>query len=159
MQIIANGADHNFSSIEPHSNMQWNAMRTAYLLGIRAHGRLHGQGCIASPGRMIFVRNGRAKQGHDAVAQHLIHRAFKAVHRIHHQMNRRVQELLRRFRIEILDQLGGVFDVGKHDRHLLAFALQGLTGGEDFFREIGWCIGDRWRFCVGCWGSCRYQRR
>jgi hypothetical protein len=47
-------------------------------------------------------------------------------------MNRRVEEFLGSLRVEVPDQLGGVFDVGKQDGHLLAFAFQGATGGENF---------------------------
>ena len=58
--------------------------RAAHLLGIGLHGGLHGQGGIAGPQGVIFVGNRGAKQRHDAVAQHLVHRALKAVHGVHH---------------------------------------------------------------------------
>jgi hypothetical protein len=72
--------------------------------------------------------NGSAKEGHDAVAQHLVHRAFKAVYGVHHAVDGRVQKLLGGFRVEVFDQLGRVFDVGKQHGHLLAFAFQGSAG-------------------------------
>jgi len=37
-------------------------------LGILAYGGLHGQGGVTGPQGVIFMGNGRAKQGHDAVA-------------------------------------------------------------------------------------------
>jgi hypothetical protein len=52
---------------------------------------------------MVFVGNGSPKEGHDAVAQHLVHRAFKAMHRLHHAMNGGIEELLRSFWVEVPD--------------------------------------------------------
>ncbi len=44
----------------------------------------------------------RSEDGHDAVAEHLIHRPFKAMDGLHHDVNGRIEELLGRFRIEVL---------------------------------------------------------
>ena len=46
---------------------------------------------------MVLVGNGGAEQRHNAIAQHLIHRALEAVHGLHHQAEGGVQELLGRF--------------------------------------------------------------
>ena len=47
--------------------------------------------------------NGGTEQRHDAVAQDLIHCPFKPVYGVHHNVNRRVEELLGCFRIEVFD--------------------------------------------------------
>ena len=73
--------------------------------------------------------NGRTKQGHNAITKYLIDRSFKAVHRSHHDMNRRVEELLSLFRVEVSNQLGRIFNVGKQNGDDLAFAFQGTAGG------------------------------
>jgi uncharacterized protein len=86
------------------------------------------------------VREIEPEQGHDAVTQDLIHCPLETVHRIHHELERRVEELLGRFRVEVLDQLGGVFDVGKQDGHLLALPLQGAPGGENSLGEMVRCV-------------------
>jgi hypothetical protein len=72
----------------------------------------------------------------------------------------RIEELLRRFRVEATDELGGIFDIGEQHRHLLAFTGQVDTGGEDFLTEIRWRVGVRSAFrcrswCRGWWGSGR----
>ncbi len=64
-------------------------------------------------------------------------------------MDSRIEEFLGIFRVEVGDQLGRIFDVGKEDGDLLAFAFEGTAGGEDFFREILGCIGDWWLCVVG----------
>ena len=143
MQIIANGAHHYFPSVEPDPDAQLQAVGTAHLLGIRLHSRLHGQGRIAGAQGVIFVSNGGAKQGHDAVAQHLVDRAFKTVHGVHHALQGGVEELLGRFGVETPDQLRGVFDVGKQYRDLLALAFQGTAGHENLLGQVRGRVGER----------------
>ena len=41
---------------------------------------------------MVFVRQWRSKQGHNAIAHDLVHRAFIAVYRLHHACQHRVEE-------------------------------------------------------------------
>ena len=100
------------------------------------------------------MRQGGPEEGHKAVAQHLVHSAFKAVHGVHHDVDGRVQELLGSFWIEVFDQLGRVFDVDKQHSDLFAFAFQGRTGGEDFFSEVWRRVGQRCPVlgCGGCYG-------
>ena len=86
---------------------------------------------------MVLVGNGGAKQGHNAIAEHLIHRALEAMHRLHHALGG-VEELLGGFGIEAPDEFGGILEVGKQHRDLLAFAFQGRAGGKDFVAEMGW---------------------
>ena len=127
-------------------------MVTTYLLGIVLHRRLHGQGGIAGPYGMVFMGDRCPKDRHDAVPKDLIHRAFKAVDGFHHDMDGRVEELLGVFWVKVADQLGRVFDVGKQHGDLLAFAFQGTPGGENFFGEVRWRVG-QWRLVGGLRGS------
>jgi len=90
---------------------------------------------------VVLVGNGRAKEGHDAVTEHLIHGALEAVHGVHHQMNGRVEELLGGFRIKTPDEFRRIFEVGKEHGDLLALTCQGVLGGEDLLREIGRRVG------------------
>jgi hypothetical protein len=101
---------------------------------------------------MVLMRQRRAKQGHDAVAEHLVHRAFKAMYGVHHNVDSWVEKLLGRFRIEALDEPGRVLDVGKEHGDLLAFACQGSAGGEDLLGQVGRRVGQR-RLVGGRWGS------
>ena len=104
MQVIANGAHHHFAGVEAHPDAHLQAVGAAHLLGIGAHGGLHGQGRVAGAQGVVFVGNGGAKQGHDAVAQHLIHRALEAVHGVHHALQGRVEQALGGFRVEAADE-------------------------------------------------------
>src|SRR5262245_14078981 len=44
------------------------------------------QGSVAGTQSVVLVGNGRTKQGHAAIAQHLVHRAFNPVHGVHHAL-------------------------------------------------------------------------
>jgi hypothetical protein len=148
VQVVANCPHHHFPGVEAHAHAQLQATAAAHLLGIGLHGGLHGQGRIAGAQGVVFVGNGGTKQRHDAVAEHLIHRALEAVHGVHHALQGRVEELLCGFGIQAADEFSGVLEVGKEHGDLLAFAFQGGTGGQDFVGEMGRCIGQRG--CVRC---------
>jgi hypothetical protein len=97
----------------------------------------------------------RTEEGHDAIAQHLVHRALKAVHGLHHAAQGRVQELLGGLRVDISDQFGRVFDIGEQHRDLLALTCEGGTGLQDFFGEMCGGIRERCPLLVcGEGGAC-----
>ena len=125
-----------------------HAVRAAYLLRIVAHRLLHRQGGIAGPNRMILMRQRGAEQRHDAVAQDLIDRAFVAVHRRHHPLEHRVEELLRFLGVAIGEQLHRAFEVGKEHGDLFAFAFERTAGGQDLLGEVWWRVGQRRAFLV-----------
>src|SRR5262249_10400710 len=107
---------------------------------------------------VILMGNGGTKQGHNAVAQYLVDGALEAVYRLHHAVEGWVEELLGGFRVEALDELGRVFDVGKQHRHLFALAFQGGTGGQNLLRQVRRRVGQRCTFLAAgyyCpyWGS------
>src|SRR5262245_22916495 len=83
------------------------------------------------------------RQGHNAIAEHLVHRAFKAVHCLYHEVNGWVAELLGSSGVEAPDQLGRVFQVGKQDRHLLAFTFQSGAGRDNFLGEVRRGVSER----------------
>ncbi len=73
--------------------------------------------------RMVFVRDGRAEQGEDAVSGRLRSVASLAIDRIHHQPEGRINDGARLFGVEVLDQLHRGLDVGKQRRDRLALAI------------------------------------
>ena len=92
---------------------------------------------------MVFVRQRRPEQRHDAITEHLVHRALIAVHSFHHGVQDRVQDSPSLFRVETLDQLRRAFDISKEHRDLLAFAFQGATGGKNLFGKVWRGVGER----------------
>jgi len=86
MEIAADRADHDFSRIQPDADLDGHTMAALHLGGVLLHRGLHGQGRIAGPYGMILMRQGGAKQRHDAIAHHLVHGPFVAMHRRHHAL-------------------------------------------------------------------------
>jgi hypothetical protein len=142
-RFVADAPDDDLAGVEPHPDTHLKAMCAPHRLGIVAHGGLHRQRRIAGPQGMVFMGDRCTEEGHDAIAQHLVHGALVAVHSIHHMAQSRVQQVLRGFGIEISDQFGGVFEVGKYNADLLAFAFEGGAGCENLFGEVLRCIGER----------------
>jgi hypothetical protein len=118
-------------------------MAELHLGSVLLHRSLHGQGGIAGPHRMVFMRQGRAKQRHDAVTHDLVHGALKAVHGFHHALQHRIEELAGLLRVAVSQQFHGAFEVGKEHGHELALAFQRRARGEDFLCEIGRGVGRR----------------
>ena len=74
---------------------------------------------------MVFMGNGGPKQGHNAIAEHLVDGALEAVHRVHHVVDGGIEELLGGFRIEAADEFGRVLEIGKQHRDLFALPGEG----------------------------------
>ena len=66
---------------------------------ITAHLLLHAQRRIQRPLGMIFMGQRRAEQGKDAIAQGLRHVAVILMHGVHHQLQRRINNRPRLFRV------------------------------------------------------------
>ena len=136
MEVVADGPHHHLPGVEADPDLHLDPMPAAHLLAVAADGLLHGQCGIAGAHRMIFVRDRRPKQGHDAIAHDLVHGPLVAVHRGHHPLQHRVEELARFFGVTVGQQLHRAFEIGKQHRDLLALAFEGAAGGEDFLGEI-----------------------
>ena len=80
---------------------------------------------------MVLVGERRAEQRHDTVPEDLVHRPLVAVHRLHHPVQRRVQQRARLFRVAPVEQFQRAADVGEQHGHVLALAFQVGPGGED----------------------------
>ena len=152
VQVVANGPHHDVAGIEPHPGLHLQTVGPAHLLGIAAHGALHGERRVTGPHGVVFMRQWGPEQRHDPVPEYLVHGAFVAVDRVHHGMQGGIEQLLSRLRIEISYQLRGALEIGKEHGDLLAFAFQGAARREDFLGQIGWGIGEGCRCGRWCHG-------
>ena len=73
---------------------------------------------------MVLVRDRRAEQREDAVAGGLHDVAVVAMDRVHHQLERRIDDRARLLGIEVLHQLRRALDVGEQRRDRLALAVE-----------------------------------
>ena len=147
VQVVADGAHQHVPGVETDTQQHLQPLGAAHLLSVAPQRGLHRQGGIAGAQGVVLVGNGRAEHGHDAIARHIVHRALKAVHGVHHALQGRIEERLAGFGIEVADQLGIPFEVGKQHRDLFALAFHGASGGEDLLGQIGRGVGQRRRAC------------
>ena len=92
---------------------------------------------------MVFMRQRRAKEGHNAIAHDLIHRTFVPVHGGHHALQHGIEELPRLLRVTVGEEFHGALQVSEEHGHLLALAFQGRARGEDLFGKVPWRVGLR----------------
>ena len=135
-QIVADAADNYGTRVQPDAHAERHAVLDPHLVGVLAHGVADVQRCVAGALRMIFMRDRRAEQGHDAVAGVLIDRAFEAVHAVRKYCEELVENAVPLLRIELLRQLHRALHVGEEDGDLLALPFEGGLGLEDFFGEM-----------------------
>src|SRR5215472_11901887 len=135
-QIAADRAHYDLARVEADANLHGDTVGVASLLRISLHGLLHTQRGVASSRGMILVSDWRAKEGHDAVAHDLIHRALVAVHRLYHAVEDRIEDPSRLLGIAISKQLHGALQVSEEHGHLLALAFEGGLRGEDLLSEV-----------------------
>jgi hypothetical protein len=117
-------------------------MCAAHRLAVVANGLLHGQRRIAGSHGVVFMRDRRPKQGHDPIAHDLVHGPLVTVHGRHHALEDRVEELARLLGVAVGQQLYRAFEIGKEDRHLLAFPFDGALGGQDLLCQMCGRIGN-----------------
>jgi len=98
---------------------------------------------------MVLMGDGGPKQGHDTVAHHLVHRPLVAVHRLHHALEHRVEQLACLLGVPIRQQLHRPFQVREEDRHLLALPFQSYLRLEDLLRQMPRGVTER---RLGTWG-------
>ena len=87
---------------------------------------LHAERRIECALRMVLVRDRRAEQREDAVAGGLCDVTAVAMDRVHHQLERGIDNRARLLGVEVLDQLHRTLDVGEQRGDGLALALDRL---------------------------------
>jgi hypothetical protein len=156
VQIIADRAHHHRAGVQPDADLYIKPLAPAQLRGIAADGVLHAQGGIAGAHGMIFMGERRPKEGHDAVAQHLIDRPLVAVHGLHHPFEDGIEDGPRLLWVAVGQQLHGAFEIGEEHCDLLALAFERVAGGENLLGQVQGRVGvwgalglfsGRWRRC------------
>jgi hypothetical protein len=92
---------------------------------------------------MVFVGEGRAEERHDSVAHDLVNCAFVAMHRLHHSLEDRVEDLARLLGIAVGQQLHGALEVGEEYGYLLALTFEGALRSQDLLGEVLGRVGLR----------------
>jgi class 3 adenylate cyclase len=96
----------------------------------------HSQRSVEGALRVVFVRHRCAEQSEDAVTGGLRYVAAVALHRLHHQLECRVNDCSCFLGVEVLDQLHRALDIRKQHRDGLALALEVVRGGRACYSNL-----------------------
>src|SRR5215813_5917574 len=140
-EITADSAHNHLARVQSHANPDDRRMRTLRLSGIFRHALLHPERGIASPHRMVFVGEGSAEEGHDAVTHHLIDGSLVAMNGLHQPFEDGIENLASLLRVAIGEELHRALEVGEEHGDLLALALEPTLREEDLLREMLGRIG------------------
>ena len=135
-EVVADRAHQDLARMQADPDADLDAVGAALRRGLGLHGALDRERRVAGAHGMVLVRDRRAEQRHDAVAQDPVDRAFVAMHGVHHDAERRIQDAPRVLRIDVLDQRERAFDVGEQHRDLLALAFQGRARAQDALGQM-----------------------
>src|SRR5688500_20242330 len=122
-EIAADRADHNLSRVQTNSYLDGNSLGPSYALSVTFYQLLHTERGIASTYRMIFMRQRCPEQSHDTIAHDLVDCSFIPMHRFHHVLKHRIEDLSRLLRITVCKQLHRTFHVNEQHRDLLSLAF------------------------------------
>jgi hypothetical protein len=139
-QIGADAADDDRAGMQPDSHAQRNA-QARFEIGVDALERgLHPERGAHRACRIVLVRNRRAEECHDPVAQHFVNRSFVFVDFAGECFERAVNEIVNLFGIEFFGDGGKAADVGEENGDVAAFPFDLFADRGNFLRE---CVGDR----------------
>ena len=91
VEVVADGTHDDFARVEPDTDLHLGAVRPAEALGHARRALLHAKGRVGRAHRMGLVSQRRAEDGHDPIAEHLVHRPLVPVHRLHHQLEHGIE--------------------------------------------------------------------
>jgi hypothetical protein len=104
---------------------------------------LNGQGGAARPAGVIFMGYRRTEESHYPISGELVDRTFIFVDLIHQDFKTVIHDLMHFFWIKFFGY-GCIFgNIGKEDRHKLAFPFYGTPIGKYFVDQEPWGIGMR----------------
>ena len=106
------------------------------LLAERFDAVLHPQGGVAGADGVVLMGEGRAEEGHDAVAHDLVDRTFEAMDGFHHPLEHGIEDAPGVFRVAVGEDLQRAAEIGEEDSDLLALSLERLASAENPLREV-----------------------
>ena len=142
VQIAADGAYHDLARVDPdpYAHRHRQARDPGHVAPDRV---LHPQRRVAGAKRVILVRQRRAEEGHDPVAQDLVDGALVVVDRLHQGFEDRVEDLPRFLRIPVGQELERALQIGEEHGDLLALAPERLAHAQHAIRQVPRRVGVR----------------
>src|SRR5216683_1115435 len=140
-QVVADGAHHHEAGVRAHPELE------GYLLAgvepqrpFRKRAPDPDRGQHRAP-RVILVRDRRAEERHEAVAQELVDGALEAVDLAERPLEEGAEQRVHAVGPELLGQYGGADQIAEQHRDRLALAFERAARGQDLLGEVLWRIG------------------
>jgi hypothetical protein len=135
-QVVTDAADDDGSRVEAHSGREADAVLALHLGAVAGDLVAQVQRRVAGALGVIFMRDRRPEESHDAVAGVLVHGTFEAVHPLGEDGEELVEDRVPLLRVELLGQLHRARHVGEQHRHLLALAFERGLRLQNFLGEM-----------------------
>src|SRR5216683_682891 len=123
-QVTPDAANHNEAGVEPLPDVQGQTPGAEEIALVLCERFLNPKACMDGPNRVVLVRNGGAKQGHDPVPQELVDGPLIAMNLDEHELEGSRHHPMDILRIEPFGQGGESRHVHEQHGDLLALALQ-----------------------------------
>ena len=135
-QVVADLADHDLARVQPDSHAEVEPAFDAQLVRVVSHLVPQPECRVARPLGMVFVRDRRAEQRHDAVARVLVHRSLEAVDTFGQDREEALQDRVPDLGVQPLRQIHRALHVREQHRDLLALPLESGPRLEDLVGEV-----------------------
>ena len=150
-EVVADAPYHHRAGVQTHPQPdpaeQVGRARCTTVTGRFLKPLLDGQAAHQGAAHMVLVRQRRAEQGHETIAQELIDGAFDAMNFRHCQREQGIQDVVHLLGPRLPSQFGRIGHVAKQHSHLFALALDGGVAAEDLARQMR--RGVRLRLALG----------
>jgi hypothetical protein len=127
-QVVSDPADDHLARIEAHADREVQTMLEPHLVRVAPKLPLEVQRRIAGTLCVVFVRDRRAEQRHDAVTSVLVDRALETVNSLGEDREEAIHDLVPLLGIDSLREIHRPLHVGEEHGDLLALALEGAAG-------------------------------
>jgi hypothetical protein len=119
-QIVPNAPHHDETGVEALPHLEADPLAAPKFLLIPLQGCPNPQRRMDCALRVVLVGNRRPEEGHDPIAEELVHRALVAVNFGQHHLKGAIHQAMDFFRVEPFRERGEARDIHEENRHLLA---------------------------------------
>jgi hypothetical protein len=135
-QVVADLAHDDLTRVESNPNGEADSLLALELARVGAKLLTEPERRVARPLRVILVRNRRAKEGHDAVAEILVDRPLEAVHALRQDFEEAIENAVPFFGVELFGELHRAGDVREEHGDVLALSFERRARLQDPIRQV-----------------------
>src|SRR5262245_25215441 len=147
MEVVFTDRTQDYlARVNSHPHLERHAFLQTQPVGVALHLFLHAQGGIEGALRMIFMGNRGTEESKDAIAQRLRDVALIAVHRVHHELEGRINDATGFLRVEAVSEGGKACHISKERSDGLTLTFGSAAGfhrcllSKDTLRQMLRCV-------------------